>query len=181
MNTRVRGGVHYMLAAAFFFSLMSLLVKLAGQRLPSSEIVFARSLVSLVIGYAMLRRAGLSAWGTNKRILVLRGAAGFIALTCFFFAVTRLPLADATVIHFTNPVFTGMLASVFLHEGMRRGEIAGLVVSLAGVVLVATLALVAWSLVSRNSGGEVDALELDLDVPVSGSVANSASLAAYLA
>jgi len=126
-----------MLAAAFFFSLMSLFVKLAGRRLPSAEIVFARSVVSLVLSYALLRRARLSPWGHNKSMLILRGSAGFVALLCFFFAVTRLPLADATIIHFTNPVFTGMLAAVFLGEAMRRRELGGLALSLAGVVLVA--------------------------------------------
>ena len=86
-----------MLAAAFFFSLMSLQVKLAGQRLHSSEIVFVRSLLSLVFTYVLLKRARVPLWGHRKGPLVLRGLFGFIALSCFFFALTRLPLADATV------------------------------------------------------------------------------------
>ncbi|UCH85799.1 MAG: DMT family transporter [Candidatus Latescibacterota bacterium] len=144
-----------MLGAAFFFSLMSLLVKIAGQRLPVAEIVFARSTVMLVISFWLVRQlvyagtaanrhgenrsigAPTSMWGHRKSLLVLRGLVGFGALFCFFFAVTRLPLADITVIHFTNPVFTAVLASIFLGESMGRREASGLVLCLVGVALVA--------------------------------------------
>jgi drug/metabolite transporter (DMT)-like permease len=126
-----------MLAAAFFFSLMSLQVKLAGQRLHSTEIVFVRSLLSLVFTYVLLKRARVPVWGSRKGPLVLRGVFGFIALSCFFFAVTRLPLADVTVLHFTNPVFTALLAALVLHERVGPREVVGLLISLSGVVLVA--------------------------------------------
>jgi drug/metabolite transporter (DMT)-like permease len=76
-------------------------------------------------------------WGNNRGMLLLRGLFGFCALLCFFYAVTKLPLADVTVLHFTNPVFTAVLASLFLAESMQPREIAGLVLSLAGVVFVA--------------------------------------------
>ncbi len=131
------GGLRYMVAAAFFFSLMSLFVKLAGQRLPAVEIVFFRSIVMLVISTILVRRARIPMWGTNRRLLVLRGSLGFCALLCFFYAVTKLPLADVTVIHFTNPVFTALLASLLLSESMSRREVAGLTLCLVGVAFVA--------------------------------------------
>jgi drug/metabolite transporter (DMT)-like permease len=116
---------------------MSLQVKLAGHRLHSSEIVFVRSLLSLVFTYVLLKRARVPVGGNRKGALVLRGLFGFIALSCFFFALTRLPLADATVLHFTNPVFAAVLAAVLLHERVGPKEVLGLLVSLSGVVLVA--------------------------------------------
>ncbi len=125
-----------MVAAAFFFSLMSLGIKMAGQGLPCSEIVFFRSAVMLVITSILVKRSGLHPWGFRKRLLILRGMVGFCALFGFFYAITRLPLADVTVIHFTNPVFAALLASVLLSETMRRKEVLGLLLSIAGVVLV---------------------------------------------
>ena len=41
-----RLGILYMLGAAFFFSLMSLLVKIAGRTLPAMELVLARGVVT---------------------------------------------------------------------------------------------------------------------------------------
>jgi drug/metabolite transporter (DMT)-like permease len=125
-----------MVVAAFFFSLMSLFVKLAGRRLPVSEIVLFRSLVMVVVSAILVKRAGISPWGNRKPLLLFRGAVGSCALFGFFYAVTKLPLADVTVIHFTNPIYTALLATLLLSEKMRKNEIAGLLLSIAGVVLV---------------------------------------------
>ncbi len=133
----VSSGLRYMLLAAFFFSLMALLVKVAGQRLPSTQLVLARSVVGLVLSYAMLRRAGLATWGHRKGLLIFRGLAGFAALLCFFYALTKLPLADTTAIFYVSPAFTAILAALFLKETLRRNEILGLLSSLAGVLFVA--------------------------------------------
>lgn len=130
-------GLRYMVAGAFFFSVMSLLVKLAGQRLPSQQIVLARSLIMLVLAWAALRRAGVPLLGTRRGLLALRGVLGFAALSCFYYALVHLPLADATVIQYTNPAFAAVLAIFVLGEGMRRREVASVLLSLAGVMLVA--------------------------------------------
>lgn len=133
---RVPPGVRYMAAAAFFFSLMSLLVKAAGQRLPPQEMVLARAVVGAVLSWYWLKARGISPWGSRRGLLLVRGVVGFGALSAFFFALTRLPLADATVIQYTNPVFTAALAAVFLGEAMRRRDVGLILLSLAGVVLM---------------------------------------------
>lgn len=126
-----------MALAAFFFSLMSLLVKVAGQRLPSPELVMGRSVVSLVISWYMLRRAGISPWGNRKGLLTVRGLVGFGGLLCFFYAIPRMPLAEVTVIQFTNPVFTALFAALLIGERLNRAVVASTVVSLLGVSLIA--------------------------------------------
>lgn len=130
-------GVRYMLASAFCFSIMGALVKLAGHRLPSQEIVLARSIVSLVIGYLTVVHAGVSIWGTHKALLCLRGFFGFIALACVFYALIHLPLAEATVIQYLHPMFTALLAAVILREAVGLRLFASLLLSSAGVLLVA--------------------------------------------
>ncbi|TDP75362.1 DMT family transporter [Bradymonas sediminis] len=130
-------GLRYMAASAFFFSLMGVLVKVLGERLPSNEIVLARSFMLLLFAWLMIRRAGVSPWGNNKPLLFLRGLSGFAALSCFYYALTELPLADATLIMYINPVFTGILAAIFLKEAIGWPDIIGIAVSLLGVVLVA--------------------------------------------
>lgn len=142
MRTQTGGGLRYMVLAAFFFSIMSLLVRVAGERLPSSMIVLARAVVAVFLSYAMVKRAGYNPWGTHRLLLFLRGLFGFGALTCFYFSLTRLPLAEATVIQYMNPIFTALLAVVVLREAMRGIEIVSVLVSLCGVVLVAKPAFI---------------------------------------
>jgi len=133
----MQSGVAAIFLSAFAFSVMTLFVKLAGERIPSQEIVLARSLVSVVISYALLVRAGIPPWGNDRPGLWLRGLTGFAALSCVYAAVTHLPLADATVIQYLNPAFTALLAGVFLGEAVSRQTWVATVVCLAGIVLVA--------------------------------------------
>jgi drug/metabolite transporter (DMT)-like permease len=126
-----------MVAGAFFFSVMSALVKVAGQRLPSQEVVFARSLIMVVICAVALRVRGIAMLGTRRRLLLLRSAFGFAALSCFYYGLTHLPIADATVIQYMNPLFAALFAVYLLRERLRPVELVGLLISLVGVVIVA--------------------------------------------
>lgn len=125
-----------MLIAAFAFSVMSVLVKLAGERLPTPQIVLARGVVTLVMSAWAIHRAGISFVGVKKGLLILRGVFGFGGLFSYFYAVTHLPLADATVLHFVNPVLSAIAAALVLKERFTRVDVLGAMACLAGVVLV---------------------------------------------
>jgi drug/metabolite transporter (DMT)-like permease len=131
-------GMRYMAAGALAFSVMSLLVKVAGQRLPSQQVVMVRAIITAVLSAWAVRHARVGWWGSREKrgLLVLRGIVGFTALSCFYHSIVHLPLADATVIQYTNPVFAGLLAVPFLGERLRRREVVSVLVSMAGVVLV---------------------------------------------
>jgi drug/metabolite transporter (DMT)-like permease len=116
---------------------MSLLVKTVGQRLPVQEIVLVRALITFGLTWAYLTRRGISPWGTRRALLLLRGTLGFGALLCFFYSVVHLPLADATVIQYTNPVFASLIAALVIGERLRVRDGAYIAASLAGVLLVA--------------------------------------------
>jgi drug/metabolite transporter (DMT)-like permease len=130
-------GLVYVAAGAFFFSVMSLLVKVAGTRLPNSEIVLVRAVVMLVLSYGMLRAAGPWPRIQNHRLLIARGAIGFVGLYAFYYTLVHLPLAEATVIQYTNPVFSALIAVWLLQERLVARELLGIMASLLGVVLIA--------------------------------------------
>jgi drug/metabolite transporter (DMT)-like permease len=130
-------GIRHMVAAAFFFSLMSLLVKLAGARLPSSQLVLARALVCLVLSWLWLRRAGIPPWGKSPRVLVLRGLFGTVGLVCFYYTLVTLPMAESVVIANTAPIFTALLAALLLGEAVNRRLVLAVACSIAGVLAVA--------------------------------------------
>ncbi|MBW3535970.1 MAG: DMT family transporter [Gemmatimonadetes bacterium] len=130
-------GLWYMVAGAFAFSVMSALVKAGGATLPTMELVLGRSVGMLLLVWGTLRLRGIGLWGGERRLLVLRGVLGFIALSAFYYSVVHLPLADATVIQYTNPVWTALIAAVVLGEHLRPVEVVVSVASLLGVALVA--------------------------------------------
>ena len=127
----------YMLLSALGFSLMAVCVKLAAQRgIPLLEIVAARALVSLFLSYADLKRKGLSPWGNKRGLLVARAVVGTLALMCAYYAVIVMPLADATVIQYLHPVFTAIIALIFLKERIHKATLLCIAFSFAGLVFV---------------------------------------------
>lgn len=130
-------GVLYMLASAFGFSMMAVFVKLASARLPVGEVVLARVVVTLVITFAMVQRARVPPWGTNRAGLVARGLVGSLALALYYVSLERLPLAEATTIQNTVPIITAVLGWWFLREHVGPGTLLGLALGAVGVTLVA--------------------------------------------
>jgi drug/metabolite transporter (DMT)-like permease len=126
-----------MAGGALAFSIMSALLKLAGNTLPLFEIVTGRSMVVAALSGAAVWRQGHSFIPGEPRLVLLRALFGFVALSCYFYSVIHLPLADATVIYFTNPVLTALVAAVVLREHMGVREIGWVALSLAAVVVVA--------------------------------------------
>jgi drug/metabolite transporter (DMT)-like permease len=89
-----------------------------------------------VLSYGLLRHAGIDPWGVDRKRLVLRGVFGTCGLACFFYAVTALPLAEVTVIHYLNPIITAVLAGFVLKERVDARLVVALVVAVAGMLLV---------------------------------------------
>ncbi|HEY5937405.1 MAG TPA: DMT family transporter [Kofleriaceae bacterium] len=129
-------GVLYMVGSALGFSAMSVLVKIASERMPTGQLVLARAVVTLVLSYVMVRQAGLSPWGTKKRGLALRGALGFCGLTFYYAALAHLPLADATTIQNTTPLLTALLAWWVLREPVGWSTAFAIACGIGGVMLI---------------------------------------------
>jgi len=130
-------GVRYVLMSAFGFSLMAVCVKFASVRgIPVLEIVAARALVSLGLSVMDVRRKGISLIGHRRGLLLSRGVVGSLALICVYYALTKLPLAEATVLQYLHPMFTAILAFWFLKERLHLSTIACVIFSFLGLLLV---------------------------------------------
>jgi len=128
----------YMIQAAFWFAVMALLVKLAGREgLPTMQIVLARASVTLLLSSCALWHAKISPFGTNTRLLLLRGLFGSAGLMCFYAAVNHLPLAEATVIHQISPVLTAFVAAIWIGEKLETRVMLGMGLAFVGVLLIA--------------------------------------------
>ncbi len=127
-------GVRFMVFSALGFAFMSMFVKLVGSyQIPLFEIVAARALVSLIISYLDVKRKRISIWGNNKKLLFARGAIGTVSLMCVYYSVTTLPLAAATILQYIHPVFTAVLAVLFLKERVQIPTIICIVFCLLGL------------------------------------------------
>lgn len=153
-------GLRLMVLAALGFSLMTLCAKLIGPRIPTAQLILVRTLITLVGSYALIVRQGVRPrFGSHKGWLFLRGAAGFIALDCLFYAVPRLPLAEATIFQYLNPILVTLLAAVVLGERITRGAVGALGLCIAGVLFVARPA---WLFGAQAAGLDLFAVGIAL-------------------
>jgi drug/metabolite transporter (DMT)-like permease len=126
-----------MLWAVFFFAGMNLCVK--GLRgISPMEIVFFRCAISIVITLWLLRKVGVPPVGRrgNRWRLWGRGLSGTTALFLFFLTVQELPLATAVTIQYLSPIFTAMLAMLFLKEKLMPVQWLFFAISFAGVAML---------------------------------------------
>lgn len=139
----MRRGVLLMLAACALFTLMSVLVKALGDRVPVVEILFFRSAlaVPVVLLVAARTRPGrplIEALRT-KRFPghLLRACTGTTAQACSFFSLMLLPLADHTALTNTTPLFVTLLSIPLLGEkvGIHRG--GAVLLGFAGILVIA--------------------------------------------
>ena len=108
--------IFYLFSASLCFSLMTVCVKLIDSKISIYQLVFFRSLFSLIITSLILQRKKIDIWGRNKPLLILRGLLGTIALMCIFYAIRNMPLSIATVIQYTYPIFISIFASFIIKE-----------------------------------------------------------------
>lgn len=131
-------GVICAMSSCIFFAFSSLLVKLL-QEIPPQEVVFFRSLVQVIFVLPPLIYNEIPVVGDAKHLpfLCARGVAGTLALCCQFYAFQHMPLADATVIVFSSPVFTGVMAYFLLGEAWGLFDALATLLCFTGVVLIA--------------------------------------------
>lgn len=124
-----------MLWAVFFFALMNICVK-ALPDIPAMEVVFFRCAVSIVLSFVWLRKIGVNVWGQrrNRWRLWGRGISGTVALFMFFVTVQKMPLASAVTVQYLSPVFTAIIAMIFLREKIKPVQWLFFAISFAGVV-----------------------------------------------
>lgn len=126
-----------MSGAVLSFCAMAIAARQLLQHLGTFEILFFRTGVALLIvlavalrtGMAVLktRRFGLHAWRNGVH---LGGQASWV------YAIGALPLATVFAIEFTAPIWTAVLAVLFLGEHMNRGRAVMLALGLAGVLVI---------------------------------------------
>jgi drug/metabolite transporter (DMT)-like permease len=129
-------GAIWMLTAGLLFATMGVLVKYGSARFSSDELVFYRSLFSLlIVGYLMLHRRTRLAT-PHWRGHLWRGLSGTVAMMLFFYCITVLPLATAITLNYTSSLFLAGLTLIVLREKLHLPLGAALGLGFVGVALL---------------------------------------------
>ena len=125
-----------MILSALSFCFMTIFVKYAGEELNTFLIVFFRGLFTLCVTYYLIYKNKVYIWGRNKKKLMSRGLSGTFALFFVYESIQRITLSEATVIQYLYPIFTIILATIFLGETSTKKNYAVVFIGLLGVYIV---------------------------------------------
>lgn len=141
METRenIAGGICLRIISVGCFAIMAALLKLAsGHGVVAPEMLFYRAIFALpVVLVWVLARGGASTlitrrpWAHTGRCML-----GIMSILCAFQALIMLPLADATTLSFTAPMFATIFSGVILGERIGLHRWLAISTGLVGVIIV---------------------------------------------
>ena len=126
-----------MTVAIVLFSVMTVLARMLTTDIPVHQIVFVRGVVSVLLLVPWLASQGIQSLATRRFSLLMgRGVLTSIGLLTWFYAIARIPLAEAVALHFTLPLFGILLAAYFLHEKLDTQRWVVTIVGFVGTLVI---------------------------------------------
>jgi drug/metabolite transporter (DMT)-like permease len=131
--------IFYMIASGAVFNCANAASKWLVASYPLGEVLFSRSLVALLTMAAFILPAtGLAVYRTQRlRAHAMRATSQVGSQTMLLIAFSMMPLAGATAIMFSSPIFSTLASSYFLHEKVGPTRWAVLLVGFLGVLVIA--------------------------------------------
>ena len=127
-----------MMAAAALFAAMNGVVRVcADLGMHPFQIAFLRSVFALAFMLPFCMRGGLGALKTRRwKLYLLRGGAAATAMLFWMTAIATMPMAEATAISFTAPLFATVGSALILKETVRARRWSAIVFGFAGVMII---------------------------------------------
>ena len=129
-------GLLSMLIAAFCFSVSGACTRVLGNHLPSVELVFFRNVIGVVFVLLSVFRKPLAQAGGKLSLLIFRGIIGTLALYLFFFAITKIGLAEAITYQQSYPIFLALIGVLFLKEKLRTSVWWAIIMGFSGICFI---------------------------------------------
>ena len=110
-------GIILIIMSAFFFALMNMMVRLAGD-LPSIEKSFFRNFVAVFFALIALKRSNTPVHVPKGQLknLLMRSVCGTLGILCNYYAIDHLMLADASILNKLSPFFAILFSFILLKE-----------------------------------------------------------------
>jgi drug/metabolite transporter (DMT)-like permease len=131
-------GIFCMIGATVLFALSNAAAKWLVAIYPIGEVMFFRSFSAAVVcAAAVLPFTGLAVFATRRpRDHIARGLSQSISQTCTVIAFWLMPLAGAIAINFSAPLFSALIAIIFLKERAGVVRWGALISGFLGVLIV---------------------------------------------
>lgn len=134
-------GIACILTAAFFFSMMTMFVRLAGN-LPTFEKAFFRNFVAVFVAIIAILRSkdgfkkSIKIENKNIALLFFRCLFGTFGLICNFYAIDKINIADANMLNKLSPFFAIIMSIFIIKEIPKKNDIIAVICAFVGAFFV---------------------------------------------
>ena len=126
-----------MIISGFSFVVMHSAAKFLSDQIHIFEITFLRCALVAVVLAPMIFKEGKSSLITKQpKFQIYRIITNSIAMLCFFYGLTLTTLAEVTALNLTVPIFTTLLAFLFLNEKLKKHRLSALFIGFLGAIIV---------------------------------------------
>ncbi|MFW5641287.1 MAG: DMT family transporter [Roseicyclus sp.] len=130
-------GILWMVVTGLCFVAVTASVKMVGDDVPAAQAAFLRYVLGL--GFLIPMIPAIRSVTLTPRVLKLagvRGVAHALGVITWFYAMTRIPIAEVTAMNYLNPIFVTILAIVVLGERISRRRILAIGLAFLGALVV---------------------------------------------
>ncbi len=130
--------VLYAIMAIAVLSTMDAVIKWMGESLAVPQIVLLRLFFGAIVALLIVTATGRLAWPSVKSLKAngLRACVMYATGLLFFFALTRLPLAEAITFAFTAPFFMALIAWPMLGERIDARAMLAIALGFGGILVI---------------------------------------------
>ena len=126
-----------MIISGFSFVVMHSAAKFLSDQIHIFEITFLRcALVAVVLAPMIFKEGKTSLITKQPKFQIYRIITNSIAMLCFFYGLTLTTLAEVTALNLTVPIFTTLLAFLFLNEKLKKHRLSALFIGFLGAIIV---------------------------------------------
>ena len=130
-------GIGWMLLSGIMFIGVTGVVRYLGGEMHPIQAAFIRYAFGIVLVVPVMLRVGLyELLSARIRLHASRGLVHGIGVMLWFYAMSRLPIAEVTALGFTTPIFTAAGAMLILGERAKNYRVAGIVLGFIGTLIV---------------------------------------------
>jgi drug/metabolite transporter (DMT)-like permease len=130
-------GILWMVASCIGAAVMMTLVRYISDGLPVAQVVFFRNVFALLWFMPWVVYRGPAVLKTRRpKLFLLRGVIGLTAMHGWFYSLTVMPLAEATALSFTAPLFSTILALIFFKEKIGIHRVTALAIGFTGAMII---------------------------------------------
>ena len=133
-----RRGIYLILLGMLFFSIQDVLVRQLSDYASLTQIMFMRGIFGglILLFFLKLTKRSISFSSSYPLLAISRVILFFTGFLCFYFALGKMELAEATSLFFITPLFITILSKFIFKSQIGVYRISAIIVGFVGVLFI---------------------------------------------